>query len=91
MHVGRGLAASACQPPVPSPQPRSLSPWGERRDYRGYQGNIHDERYASLGRRDAGSTLDPTLNRMYESRLHRWRCTAATPCSAHVRGADVLG
>jgi len=70
--VGRGLAPSVCQPPVPSPQPRSLSPWGERWAYGAYQGNIYDERFASLGRRDAESTLDPTLFRMYESRLYRW-------------------
>ena len=44
-------------------------PWGERWDYRGA---FVDERFASLDRRDAESTLDPTLNRMYESNLGRW-------------------
>jgi len=44
-------------------------PWGERW---AYGGTLYDERFASLGRRDAESTLDPTLFRMYESRLYRW-------------------
>jgi len=44
-------------------------PWGERW---AYGGALYDERFASLGRRDAESTLDPTLFRMYESRLYRW-------------------
>jgi len=44
-------------------------PWGERW---AYGGAFYDERFASLGRRDAESTLDPTLFRMYESRLYRW-------------------
>ena len=44
-------------------------PWGERW---AYGGTLYDERFASLGRRDAESTLDPTLFRMYESRLNRW-------------------
>lgn len=44
-------------------------PWGERWDYRGA---FVDERFASLGRRDAETGNDRTLFRMYESRLYRW-------------------
>ncbi|MCJ7503877.1 MAG: RHS repeat-associated core domain-containing protein [Acidobacteriia bacterium] len=44
-------------------------PWGERWDY---AGTLYDERFASLGRRDAETGNDPTLFRMYESRLYRW-------------------
>jgi len=44
-------------------------PWGERWNY---AGTLYDERFASMQLRDAESGLDPTLFRMYESRLYRW-------------------
>lgn len=34
-------------------------------------GAVHDERFAALGQRDAESAQDPTLFRMYHSRLNR--------------------
>jgi RHS repeat-associated protein len=44
-------------------------PWGERWNY---AGTLCDERFAAMQLRDAESGLDPTLFRMYESRLYRW-------------------
>jgi RHS repeat-associated protein len=44
-------------------------PWGERWNY---AGTLYDERFAAMQLRDAESGLDPTLFRMYESRLYRW-------------------
>src|SRR5213594_2326782 len=44
-------------------------PWGQRW---AYQGSLRDERFASLGQRDAESALDPTLFRMYTSGQGRW-------------------
>src|SRR3989454_8008391 len=44
-------------------------PWGQRW---AYQGSLRDERFASLGQRDAENMLDPTLFRMYTSNQGRW-------------------
>jgi RHS repeat-associated protein len=60
-------------------------PWGERW---AYGGTLYDERFASLGRRDAESTLDPTLFRMYESRLYRW--LSPDPLAGHILNPQSL-
>jgi len=44
-------------------------PWGQRW---ATAGTLTDERFASMQQRDAETGNDPTLFRMYESRLYRW-------------------
>ena len=95
MRVGRRLAPSACQPPVPSPQSRPLSPWGERWAYGGYQGNISDERFASKVAQNSAfpnSTVLPTTKAAEFLRCGTLRYLLALESfSRPHRVAEVLG